>query len=59
VDDDMTAKRNKNVGMKQKKEKERISRKNQTCHANRESETEGRELDKRIKNRDKLGKYKQ
>lgn len=55
----MTAKRNKNVGMKQKKEKERISRKNQTCHANRESETEGRELDKRIKNRDKLGKYKQ
>lgn len=32
----MTAKRNKNVGMKQKKEKERISRKNQTCHVNRD-----------------------
>lgn len=51
----MTDKSNKNVGMKQKKKRELVEKIKHVMW----TETEGRELDKRIKNRDKLGKYKQ
>lgn len=49
----MTDKSNKNVGMKQKKKRELVEKIKHVMW----TETEGRELDKRIKNKDKLGEY--